>query len=221
MKKFINTKNKNDPTGATMEIMGSSKSGKTYLMVKMLLILLGMKEWKDVLIPVFVTPNYYATAYDDLRPFVKKGRVMIIENVELLPKLFKIMFTINKHTHLHYKFVLFIDDVISQTLQKGIIDELYLIHRNKHISVIMGVQTDTIGGKKARRNTNYTIFKRFNSSQEVEDIIKNYLKGYFPSMNRGDNGVLIDLYNALVENYSSIFLDNLTGDISHLKNKNK
>lgn len=216
-KKFISSMNGDKPTGSTIEFIGSSKSGKTFLMITMLHYFLSNKEYKNKVIPVFVTPNFNAPAYDDIRDYVEDGSVMIVENLRNLSRLLKIMFTINKHLDLHYKFILFIDDVISMNLQKNVIEDLFLTKRNMNISTLMGVQTDTVSSKKSRNNANYIVFKRFANDVEIEDMINKYMKSYFPQLNRMDNHLKIELYKKLIENYNSILLDNLDNELYYLK----
>jgi hypothetical protein len=219
--KFINSMNGDQPTGSTAQFIGASKSGKTFTMIELINLFLNMSQWKNKLIIVIVTPNFHATAYDKLRSLHDKGKIMVIENVAQLPKLIKILFSINKHCDLYYKPVIFIDDVISKNMQSSVIEDLYLIKRNMNISTIMGTQEDTIGSKKGRNNANYLLFKRINNDVEILEIIEKYLRSKFPPLNRGDKIKNVELYKALIGDYNSMLLDNLDDEFYHVPKNSK
>jgi hypothetical protein len=112
---FLNSNNKGQPTGSTAIVAGSSKSGKTFLMVQILLEMFKDAKFKKVLVPVVVTPNFYSPAYDDLHSLEAAGKILVIDKVKELPKAARRMFTINKHCGNHYKFILFREETLLRT----------------------------------------------------------------------------------------------------------
>lgn len=214
--KFINSKNGDMPTGSTAQFIGASKSGKTYTMIELIHLFMKMSEWKNKLIIIVVTPNFHATAYDKVRKLHDSGKIMVVENIAQLPKLIKILFSINKHCDLYYKPIFFLDDVISKNLQQSVIEDLYLVKRNMNLSTIMGTQEDTIGSKKGRNNANYLMFKRINNDVEILEVIEKYLRSKFPQIKRTDKTHWVDLYKALIGDFGSLLLDNLDDEFYHI-----
>jgi hypothetical protein len=88
--------------------------------------------------------------------------------------------------------------------------------RNNNISTIMGVQTETIAGKKSRSNANFLLFKRFNTDLEVEAMVEKYFQGFFPDVHQKSKKMLNQLYNDMIDDYHTIMVDSLEREIFDL-----
>ena len=88
---------------------------------------------------------------------------------------------INGKTKNKYPFVIMLDDIIDQKMNK-ILMKLILSYRNSNISTVVSLQNVMLFKKENRTNVNNIIFFGFNEDRDLEDVIKRYFNSYLKNM---------------------------------------
>lgn len=196
-------------TGYTFMLVGSSKSGKTTLMVK---IFEQLFKGRTRLVPILITPNFHAPAYSGLKKTEENDKLVVSGCFDDI--IVKTMFTIQKKTDNYYDMMVMLDDMIHVKNSKTI-NALFLTMRNSKMSTVQCVQSDTVTQKTNRSNANFIMFKQLNTDTEIEGVIKKYFVGKFPE-NRPMKELIL-LYRTLVSNYTTLVLCGATGNLMWYK----
>lgn len=162
---FILDKN----TGNTTLIVGSSKRGKTTVLMEIYKKLYAPD--KDFLCTLF-SGNCHIGLY-------KGNKDLLIADGfnNQSEKYIKMEKYINTKTNNHYKFLNMFDDVIDIKYKK-LIDNLILSYRNSNMSTIISTQYSTLISKMNRANVNNIILFGTNSAASKKDLIELYLKPF-------------------------------------------
>lgn len=155
-------------TGNTTVIYGSSKRGKSSL-----LMYLYKKYYVDYISLLF-GDNLQKDLYKD--PYKK-----LIKINTFTPDLIEMTKIINGKTKNKYPFVILLDDIIDQKMNK-ILMKLILSYRNSNISSVVSLQNVMLFKKENRTNVNNIIFFGFNEDKDIEDVIKRYFNSYLKKM---------------------------------------
>lgn len=183
-------------TGNTTCILGSSKKGKTTLLMK----LYDKYYKKDITTLFSVNTQIYK----------KKG--LIIKEPDSIKEVIDAQLDIQKGTDNHYKFCDMFDDVIN--LKKDIVNNLILTYRNSNISSIISLQYGFLLSKMIRANANNFIFFGFNSDEAIEDIIKLFFKSHFSKLGYKKLAEQVDFYKKVTKNHGFIYLHPASDSIS-------
>lgn len=127
-----------------------------------------------------------------------------------VPELIQDSFRINKELKNHYDFLYVLDDVPLAKNDKQLL-KLLTIYRNSNISGIICVQSPTLLNPTCRSNFTFVMLFKCNTTEQIEAVIKAYLRGVFPQGWNYDQK--IDWYRRATEDHHFLFLDNLTGVI--------
>lgn len=131
-----------------------------------------------------------------------------------IPELMNDSYHINKETKNHYPFLYVLDDCPLAKNDKELL-KLLTIYRNSGISGIVCVQSPTLLNPTCRSNFTFTMLFKQNSSEQIEQTIKGWLRGYFPKgMSYEDK---IAWYKAATEDHHFILIDNWNGTIQRCK----
>ena len=194
-----------DEAGFSTVLFGSSKSGKTTLMKKILKI----PELADPdVIKFLISPSMHAKIYKDLDKKIIKLSAWDDRLVKGIQK-------VQKKTKNRYKYLLIIDDCILDK-NSGKIMELFCTLRNIKISTLMLLQSTTLLNRNSRFNANNIIFKKMNVDDATEQNMQWFLGSYAPF-----KGLNMDskkeLYREITNDYGFINLDALNGTLQCCK----
>ena len=131
-----------------------------------------------------------------------------------IPELIAASYRINKDTKNHYPWLYVLDDVPLAKNDKELMKTL-TIYRNSGISCIQCVQTPTLISATCRSNYTYIMLFKNNSTEQIENICKFFLRGVFPK-----GWVMeekIRWYRAATEDHHFIFIDNWNGTIQRCR----
>ena len=182
-------------------IFGSSKSGKTTQVIKLL-----HKYFNDKnLITVFISPNIHKAIYKDLPKNVIK-----IDRWD--DDLIKDIHKIQQKTANKYRFLIATDDIIDTKNNKMVL-QLILTLRNSLINSIICMQDTKLISRPARSNVNNFIFRKYNGCEGPEDSVKLFL-GTFEPFNKLRLDDKMSLYKKLTLDYKFIYLNALEDDLT-------
>jgi hypothetical protein len=194
-----------DEAGFSTVLFGSSKSGKTTLMKK----ILQMPELADPdLIKILISPSMQARIYKDI-----DKRIIRMEKWD--DRLVKGIQKVQKKTKNKYKYLLIIDDCILEK-NSGKIMECFCTLRNVKVSTLMLLQSTTLLNRNSRFNANNIIFKKMNVDDATEQNMQWFLGSYAPF-----KGLTMDdkkaLYREITNDYGFVNLDALNGTLQCCK----
>ena len=122
-----------------------------------------------------------------------------------LPELMRDAFLINKDTRNHYPWLFVLDDQPLVKNDKELL-KLTTIYRNSGISGIVCIQSPTLVNPTCRSNFTFILLFHMNSTEQIEQTIKMYMRGVFPQGWSYD--MKIAEYKKLTADHHFIFLDN-------------
>jgi GTPase SAR1 family protein len=169
-------------TGNTIGFFGSSKSGKSTLMIKIVRKYFPNKDF----ITVFHLGNPQADVYQDARNRNEDHRYGntirgVIISDGFCEEVLRKEREINKNTRNHYNFLNVLDDVIDRKNDK-ILENCILTLRNSNISTVLVTQYAFLISKSNRANVNFVFLFNFNTDEAKESIIDTFCKSYFHKM---------------------------------------
>jgi len=189
--------------GCSILMVGSGRSGKT-TMLKYLMDTYFQKHCGAIF-----SQSAKAEAYKNMKyPLMPLSSVYI-------PELVNCAYRINRETKNAYPFLFVLDDVPLARNDKELM-KTTTVYRNSGISLIHGVQTPTLVSPTCR--SNYTFFLLFhnNSSEQAENVCKQFLRGYFPNtgwpMNRR-----VQWLQETTKDHHFLFVDNWANTIQRCK----
>jgi hypothetical protein len=188
--------------GCSILMLGSGRSGKTTAL-KYILDTYFQKHCG-----VIFSQSAKAQAYAHMKyPLLPLSSVFI-------PELMNDAYHINKETKNHYPFMFVLDDCPLVKNDKELL-KLLTIYRNSGISGIVCVQSPTLLNPTCRSNFTFTMLFKQNSTEQIEQTIKGWLRGYFPkSMTYEDK---IAWYVRNTSDHHFILIDNWNGTIQRCK----
>jgi hypothetical protein len=156
-------------TGSTALVTGSSKRGKTMLLVKIY-----DKYFKDVkdMIVILISPSCNNPLFKKLPKDVIRINRFDSQTDRLLKQLFKLQNLSNNA----YKFALLIDDCVSNRYTESL-NFLFLVARNLMFSCIACVQRETLVSKDSRSSANNVISFGINTESSIKSLLENFFKG--------------------------------------------
>jgi energy-coupling factor transporter ATP-binding protein EcfA2 len=190
-------------TGSTVVIYGSSKRGKSTLMMYLYDRLIDSKDY----VATLFAGNPHLKMYRDKRLLIGYGFGPQQSKYIMLQQY------INSRTNNRYRFLNMFDDIIDQKYN-GIVQKMVLTYRNSNISMIMCLQDLKMLSRQSRANVNHTIFFGNNRVEEDQIVIDEYLKSALDR--RGISGVKTQItwFQMATKNHGFVYLNNITGEIS-------
>jgi hypothetical protein len=193
---FILDKN----TGNSTVILGSSKRGKTTLMMK-----LYGQFYADVNdnIATLFSGNHHIDAY-------KNYKNLLVGNGfnEQSEKFIKMEKYINSKCKNKYEFLNLFDDIIDLKYKK-LVNNLILTYRNSNISTIMCLQYGFLLSKMNRANVNNIIIFGCNSAESKKDLIELYLKPYLINEGYSSYRDQVNYFDEVTSNYGFFYINNV------------
>lgn len=193
-------------TGNTVVLYGSSKRGKTTLMMH-----LYDKYYANdkKFISTLFSGNPQQREY--------RGNKDLIVAHGFTPrsvKYIKMQYVINVDTKNRYKFLVMFDDIIDQKAAP-IMNKLVLTYRNSNISSMICLQYVKLLAKANRASVNHTCVFGANTAEDEEAIIKTLLKPYFVKMGLVTLNEQIAFYRRVTADHGFIYIDNVQNLISY------
>lgn len=191
----FNLKLDND-TGNTTLLLGSSKMGKSTLLMKIYDDYYANNDFVSIL----WAGNPHIKVYEKHKNLIvssvwNKKSVKIIESQKKIQ-----IATKNK-----YQFCNLFDDVID-VHNSDLVRNLMLSYRNSKISSLISLQYPNLLSKSSRANCNNIICFRFVSDESIEVVIKIFFTGYLSSLGIKKIGDQINWYKKMTEDHSFIYL---------------
>lgn len=199
-------------TGNTLFIVGSSKAGKSYALIK---VYEEYYEPDTKTIAILFTDSPQSPHYKDLR---KRGMVVCPEggfNDDAKSFITKIKALQTKLDN-PVRFLLMFDDVLNLRYS-DIIQKALLIYRNSYISTIISIQYPNLLNKSMRANVNNIFLFRFNSDETIEVAIRAFCGSYEPFLSIPDWGKKIQKYKELTMDHKFIYVNPANASISICK----
>lgn len=195
-------------TGNTLFIVGSSKAGKSYALVK---VYEEYYEPDKKTIAILFTDSPQSPHYKDLR---KKGLVVCPEggfNDDSKNFITRLKGLQSKFDN-PVRFLIMFDDVLNLRYS-DIIQKALLIYRNSYISTIISIQYPNLLNKSMRANVNNIFLFRFNSDETIEVAIRAFCGSYEPFLSITSMEQKIKKYKELTMNHQFIYVNPATATL--------
>lgn len=184
--------------GFSFALLGSTRCGKSTLMIWL------YEHFFKKDITFLMTLSNQVEIY---KPMKQKAIVC----PDYMPSLIEKAIKINKETVNHYDFCFIFDDLALNGKNDKTMTRLLTTGRNSGCSAIISGQKLTMLSSTGRSNVNIICMFRQITDSATEDIIKNYLRSWFPkSMKIAD---MISEYKRLTSDHHFIVLNTLTDEV--------
>jgi len=201
-KPFILMAPPTDSGGCSILMLGSGRGGKTTALKYII------DTYMDKHCGVIFSQSAKATAYNQMKyPLLPLSSVYI-------PELVNTAYKINRETKNAYPFLFVLDDCPLAKNDKELMKTL-TIYRNQGISCIQCVQSPTLVSPTCRSNFTFMMLFKQNSTEQIEQTIKSFLRGYFPSTWNYEKKIA--WYKQATDDHHFIFIDNWNGTIQICK----
>lgn len=187
-----------DTGGCSILMLGSGRSGKTTALKYIL-----DRYFKEH-IGILYSQSAKAQAYQHM-----KYDRMPLSSV-FIPEIMNDAYHINKETKNHYPFCFVLDDCPLVKNDKELL-KLLTIYRNSGISGVVCVQSPTLLNPTCRSNFTFVMLFKQNSTEQIEQTIKGWLRGYFPKGWSYEQKIA--WYKKATEDHRFILIDNWAGTI--------
>jgi hypothetical protein len=184
-----------EKTGASLVLVGKSKSGKTSFLHKI------VKAIPKDVIKIVISPNIHNEIYKSMRHRCVYSPVFDAKIVKLVQK-------INQKTKNHYQFVIIMDDVIDEK-QNSTVLKMFLTLRNSNISAILSVQSSMLVNKLIRGNANYVLIGKQAGEEAILDTYKKFLVSYRNDLGIKHDSQIIPIVDQMTSDFNFIFVNQL------------
>jgi len=198
---FFERDARNMMSACSFAVIGSSKSGKSTALKYLL------KTSFDDDIKVFFTQSPQSEIYASIKKETAFAPTYI-------PDIIRTCYNINKHTKNKYKFCIVVDDVTNVKADRQM-TKLLCLYRNSNMSAIVCGQDSTMLSAVGRANVNSMLLFSLNTSNRIEQTVKDYLRCYLPKFLTMDEK--IELFKIGTADHCFFFLDNLNGTLIRCK----
>ena len=192
---------RNMMSACSFAIIGSSKSGKSTALKYLL-----KTNFNDD-IKLFMTQSPQSEIYNSIKKETAFAPTYI-------PDMIKTCYNINKHTKNHYKFCVIVDDVTGIKNDRQM-TKLLCLYRNSNITGLVCGQDSTMLSPIGRANVNQMLLFSLNTSNRIEQTVKDYLRCYLPKTLSLDEK--IELFKKMTSDHCFMHLDNLNGTLTRCK----
>jgi hypothetical protein len=131
-----------------------------------------------------------------------------------IPELMNDAYRINKETKNHYPFCFVLDDCPLVKNDKELL-KLLTIYRNSGLSGVVCVQSPTLLNPTCRSNFTFVMLFKQNTTEQIEQTIKGFLRGYFPEGWNYEDKIL--WYREATADHHFLLIDNWNGTIQRCR----
>jgi hypothetical protein len=188
-----------DRTGASLVLIGKSKSGKTSFLKKI------VSHLPKDMIKIVISPNIHNDIYESMRN-------KCIYSPTFDPQIVKLCQKINQKTKNHYRFCVVMDDLIDLKSNTTLL-KMFLTMRNSNISTILSLQSPMLVNKLVRGNVNYALLTKQNNQESIEDSYNKFMSNFSQDLGIKKREDIVPVYNKLVEDYNFIYINFLKDKI--------
>ncbi len=194
-------------TGNTTYLLGSSKRGKSTLMMHIFRKHYNKKNFITTLFSI----NSQIPLYKS-----KKSLIKINNFGKDAQRYIKMEQVANKRCKNKYNWSNLIDDVID-IRDNRLINNMILTYRNSKISSVICLQYSNLLSKQSRSNINNICCFAFNTDEAIEVVIKTFLKGAFNKLGIRGLDEQIEFYRKMTMDHGFIYIHPESGMISFHK----
>lgn len=188
--------------GCSILMLGSGRSGKTTALKYII------DHYFKKHCGVIFSQSAKAQAYKHmLYPNLPLSSVFI-------PQLMNDSYHINKETKNAYPFLYVLDDCPLAKNDKELL-KLLTIYRNSGISGIVCVQSPTLLNPTCRSNFTFVMLFKQNTTEQIEQVIKGWLRGYFPKGWSYEDK--IEWYRQATDDHNFLLINNWDSTIQRCK----
>lgn len=192
-------------TGTTMVCYGSSKRGKSTLMIHI---------WKKY----FNCSSIISTLFSGnphIKCYKKAGAKLLTAYgfTDMHAKYIMMQQYINCKTNNQYQFVNLFDDIIDQK-RSAIINKLILTYRNANISLFICLQYIYLLSKQNRANVNHTFVFGMNSIEDIKGVLEICLGTYLSELGITNIDNQVAFFREMTRDHGFFHLDNITGKLT-------
>ena len=191
-------------TGNTIVIIGSSKSGKSTLMMRIFEKYFNKKKNINTLF----SNNAHISIFKGRKDLIKSDNFR-----EKGEKYIKLQKYINSKCKNKYNFINYFDDILEMRYNK-ILNALIYTYRNSNMSSIINIQYDKLLNKGMRGNINNLFFMSLNTDEAVEAVIRSFLKSAFLKLGIKTMNDMIEFYKKQTLDHGFIYLHPATQTIT-------
>ena len=185
-----------EDTGTTTLIVGSSKQGKSTLLMEIFNKYYSKPKYITTLFSISSHIKLYNDKKKDSKNRLIKCRKFDESCVKYINEQRKVNFK-NKNA---YNFVEIFDD-ITNIRHNNLVNQLVLTYRNSNISSIISLQYINLLAKQSRGSINNIIFFGFNNDESIIVCLNSYLKSHFSKMGYKTENEQINLYRKLTKDH--------------------
>jgi hypothetical protein len=177
-------------TGNTIALLGSSKRGKSTLMVE-----IWKRYYKDQkkLITVLISPSSHIPLFKEMKNVIKINKFGP-ETVQLLKDIKRIQ----NRTSNAYSFLFMIDDCVD-CKYCSILNQMILVMRNSIVSTIISLQYDKLLSKQCRSSINNVVLFGQNTDESIEGCLKSFCGSELTKVTGKKGEDLVDLFRNLTD----------------------
>lgn len=187
-------------TGNSTVLLGSSKAGKTTVMMHLFAKYYGGKDYISILF----------AANPQIEHYKDKKHLIVASQYE--PKLVRMAQKVQKGTGNHYRFCFLLDDMLDQRDDRAL-KSLVLSYRNSDLSSLVCLQYSNLLAKNSRANVNNILLFRFNSQEAIEIVVNQFLRSFFRRLGVAPED-MVDFYKKATEDHGFIYIHPASDTIS-------
>lgn len=192
-------------TGTTYLCLGSSKRGKSSLMIHLWKKYYNEKE----IISTLFSGNPHIKIY-------KSAGAKLLTTYgfnEQHTKYIMMQHFINCKTNNQYRFMNLFDDIITAK-RSPCVEKLILTYRNANISMFICLQYQYLFSKMCRANVNHTFIFGMNSVEDIKGVLDVTLGPYLTDLGIIGTDKQIAFFRECTKDHGFFHLDNITGELS-------
>lgn len=186
-----------DPnTGNSLLLVGSSKSGKSTVLMALFKKYYNNKDY----ISTLFAANAQIPLYDGFDKYLLKTSGFKANHAAYI----RSHQFVNKKTNNRFKWVEMFDDMVDLR-HSTLIKNLILSYRNSNISSMICMQGIKLLTPDCRSNLNNIIFLWFNNEEAIQSVLDVFLKSYFLKLDWPKN-MHVEKYRELTKDHNYLYL---------------
>lgn len=183
-------------TGNTTVVFGSSKSGKSTLIMH-----LWRKYYdKKRIISTLFSPSAH------IKVFKERSLIKSFDFGKDGEEYIKTQRYVNQKCKNKYQFLNMFDDIIDMRFNR-IINDLILTYRNSKVSTIINIQYAKLLSMPSRSNVNNIIFMHLNTDEDIQNTIEALLQSTFKKRGLNTMNDMINFYRDMTEDHGFMYFN--------------
>lgn len=208
---FINMDSQKDHSGDSILLIGSSKSGKSTVIMSLFRKYFNKKKYISTLFSV----NSHIPIYKNSGDLIKVNK-FVTESEKIIKDMKKINMEsepVNK-----WRYCILLDDIVEARYSR-VLNNLLLTYRNSNFSSIISIQYAKLISKAARCSANNLLFFFQNLQEGIESVLRSFLGAEFSKLGVTKLTDQISLYRLLTRDHAFIYYHPMSGTLRRIKLK--